>query len=409
MASKRRTIKQLADEAQLDVDEVLLRLWDAGFPNIKETDYIVGRKNLNRAKKFLGSTIRPTGQELKKFTYWMKLLGKNKSELEALLHELGVTLTEKTRKLPPKAIARLKSEVRKRKIDPIIRDVNQSDIPADIPAKATQSFAFKWPTQKGHKCEITYLTEEQVTAIHFELVKDFSSGPDPIIPSGVRSCNLLASAVFHPYTSLGEILKYPTVESSAAALLYSIIQDHPFHNGNKRTALVSSLVFLDKNNFFPEFNEAQAFSLVLKVARHRITASRPQNLADREVLAITDWFYDHCRPIEKGNHPISFRKLRQILVAYRCELENTTGSRMNISLTTENTRLFRKPLTLHTQILFSGEGREVGKNAVQKIRKDLQLDNAHGVDSYAFYDKDPLMATDFIVRYRKTLDRLAKY
>jgi death-on-curing family protein len=336
----------------------------------------------------------------------MNVLGITKSELRALLHELGVPLTKKTRTLPRTAISRLKSKVYKREINPTISVANQSD----IPAKATQSPVFEWPiTPKGRKCKLTYLTNEQVASIHVELVEDFSSSPDPIIPSGVRSHDLLASAVLHPYTHLKEILKYPTVESSAAALLYSIIQDHPFHNGNKRTALVSALAFLDINGFFPDFDEAQAFRLVLKIARHRITDPHPQNLADREILAITDWLCEHCRPIEKGNHPISFRKLRRILVAYGCELENTTGSRMNISLNTGNKGLFKKPLILHTQILFSGEGREVGKGAIQKIRKDLQLDDAHGIDSHAFYNKEPLMASDFIVRYRKTLNHLAKY
>ena len=61
------------------------------------------------------------------------------------------------------------------------------------------------------------MTEDEVMRIHFELVKDFADGPDPIEPSGVRTESLLASAVFRPQTSLGDVLKYPTVEMAAAA------------------------------------------------------------------------------------------------------------------------------------------------------------------------------------------------
>ena len=80
MTSKQRTIKQLADEVQIDADEVLLRLWNGGFPDLKEAGCIVGRKNLKRARKALGIAIYPKHQEYKKFAYWMKLLGMSKSE-----------------------------------------------------------------------------------------------------------------------------------------------------------------------------------------------------------------------------------------------------------------------------------------------------------------------------------------
>ncbi|MHC4418145.1 MAG: hypothetical protein ACYSU6_06110, partial [Planctomycetota bacterium] len=62
-----------------------------------------------------------------------------------------------------------------------------------------------------------------------------------------------------------------------------------------------------------------------------------------------------------------------------------------------------------TQVHYSGEGEDVPITSIQKIRKDLHLNDRHGVDSRAFYDKEPMMATDFIARYRKTLTRLAKF
>ena len=43
-----------------------------------------------------------------------------------------------------------------------------------------------------------------------------------------------------PQTGLGTIDKYPTIEQKAAALLHSLIKNHAFHNGNKRTALVAA-------------------------------------------------------------------------------------------------------------------------------------------------------------------------
>ena len=123
--------------------------------------------------------------------------------------------------------------------------------------------------------ELQTLTIEEVLRIHHRLVEDFAASDDPISPSGVRSDNLLASAVSRQDTSLGDQLKYPDPISNAATLLYGICCDHPFHNGNKRTALVSMLAHLDKNKrtlFGTKRNDL--YSMVLEVAGHSFGGRR---------------------------------------------------------------------------------------------------------------------------------------
>lgn len=115
--------------------------------------------------------------------------------------------------------------------------------------------SFEWQVPRGHKRSLRWLTEDEVLKIHNMLVEDFAGRENPIDPPGVRSADLFASALFRPKTAIGNTLKYSTVETSAAALLHSIIQDHPFHNGNKRTGLVAMLVFLDENGLFPTCNQ----------------------------------------------------------------------------------------------------------------------------------------------------------
>jgi len=405
MASKRKSVKQLAQEAKIDTDEALLALWDAGFDEIIGPNDIFRRQEINRARRAIGIA---TNRELKSFTYWMKLLKLDESGLKTLLRKKGVPIGDKTRKLQKKAISRLKTEARRCGIDPITGTVSK----IDTLTKTRKLPVFRWITP-GHERELNWLSEEEVKRIHFILVEDFSSSPDPIIPAGVQSESLLASALFRPQTALGGTLKYPTVEASAAALLHSIVHDHPFHNGNKRTALVSMLVFLDRNGFFPEFNEDQAFELVMKLARHQIVNFQQQDLADREALAVAEWLDERCRPIEKGNKTIPFRKLRKILASYDCKFDSPTGSKVKITIAIKKRRqswLTRSSVReLHTQVHYSDEGQDVPIGSIQKIRKDLHLDDPNGVDSRAFYDKEPMMATDFIAHYRKTLNRLAKF
>jgi death-on-curing protein len=94
---------------------------------------------------------------------------------------------------------------------------------------------------------IQLLTTDDVLDIHAQLVEFFRSGNDPIDPPGLRDLNLLGSAISRPSTSLGRLEKYPSLELKAAALFYALAKNHAFHNGNKRTALVSMLSFLDRN------------------------------------------------------------------------------------------------------------------------------------------------------------------
>lgn len=62
---------------------------------------------------------------------------------------------------------------------------------------------------------------------------------------------------------------------------------------------------------------------------------------------------------------------------------------------------------LFTQVQYSGEGQAVQKNTLNKIRRDLKLDEGHGVDSRTFYEADSAPG-DFIQQYRGILRRLGK-
>lgn len=405
MTRKRKTVKELAQEAQLDTDEALILLWDAGYDEVlRPSDRV---RDVNWARRALGLGTR---REFRSVAYWMSILDLTEPEFQQLCEDLSVPVSRNAHKVKGKTIARLKSEARKRGID------FKTGSPA-VPEEReplTKSERLDWPTI-GHERELRLLTEEEVLKIHNELVNDFAGSSDPIEPSGIRTEALLGSAVFRPQTNLGGTLKYPTVEMAGAALLHSIIGDHPFHNGNKRTALVSALVFLDENGFYPLFDKDEAFKLVLDLAQHRIVRASPPDQPDRETLEVAKWLHEHCRIMEKGNRPMQFRKLRRILSEYNCEFGDSSGGKIeithNVSTKTSLRTFFKtkQAKTLRTQIVYGGEGREVSRQDVKRIRKDLHLDDDNGVDSRAFYSKGPVQTTYFIARYRKTLKRLAKF
>lgn len=86
-----------------------------------------------------------------------------------------------------------------------------------------------------------YLTAQQILFIHGRLI-DATGGEH-----GVRDLGLLESAVARPQATFeGEDL-YPDLFAKAAALLESLAQNHPFVDGNKRTAITAASLFLLQN------------------------------------------------------------------------------------------------------------------------------------------------------------------
>lgn len=89
--------------------------------------------------------------------------------------------------------------------------------------------------------EISHLTVAAVKSIHREVLRAHGGG------AGIRDEALLESAVAAPQaTMMGRPLISDPVEIAAAYLFY-LCRNYPFIDGNKRTALASSLVFLEAN------------------------------------------------------------------------------------------------------------------------------------------------------------------
>jgi death-on-curing protein len=252
----------------------------------------------------------------------------------------------------------------------------------------------------GPEQDLEHLTASQLEAIHWTIVEDFARQDDPI-SGGVRTRALLESTALRPHTALGGISKYPTAAMAGAALFHSIVQNHAFHDGNKRTALVSLIAFLDTNGWLVQADEDELYAYVLRVAEHKIYDDYDQSdhrSADRESLAIAEWLHERLRRVKKGEFVIQWRVLHRLLAQHGCQFKMPRrGNRMDI------TKDGKRP-----QIQYTGDGMDVQRNTVHKIRRDLELDDAHGVDSQSFYRGDARIP-EFINRYRKVLDRLAEY
>ena len=113
---------------------------------------------------------------------------------------------------------------------------------------------------------LKHLTVEAVKAIHGEVLAAHGGA------AGIRDETLLESAVAAPQASMmGQALISDPLEIAAAYLFY-ICRNHPFLDGNKRTAFAACLVFLENNGLLPDrklpINDWEQF--ILDVAASKI-------------------------------------------------------------------------------------------------------------------------------------------
>lgn len=85
--------------------------------------------------------------------------------------------------------------------------------------------------------------------------------------SGTRDEKLLASALTRPFTGLSDGTEFFTsIHAKASVLLHSIIQYHPFVDGNKRTATAITQIFLLENGFHWDFGQQEIVDFVIGIA-----------------------------------------------------------------------------------------------------------------------------------------------
>lgn len=125
---------------------------------------------------------------------------------------------------------------------------------------------------------IKFLTTEDVLLLH-HLSIEKSGGSH-----GLRDAGLLDAAVHQPQATFAGVDLYPTIFDKAGALCHSLIKNHAFVDGNKRTSLLSAMTFLELNGYRFECEQEELVSFGLKIDNENITAD-----------SIAAWLKSHCK------------------------------------------------------------------------------------------------------------------
>lgn len=111
-----------------------------------------------------------------------------------------------------------------------------------------------------------YLSVQQLLGIHQEQIRAFGGS------AGLRGRGGLESAAARPQMTFGGEDLYPDLASKAAALMHSIVMNHPFLDGNKRVGAMAAEFFLAVNGVDLLASDDELIEGTLAVARGEVSA-----------------------------------------------------------------------------------------------------------------------------------------
>jgi death-on-curing family protein len=271
---------------------------------------------------------------------------------------------------------------------------------------------------------ISVLEKTEVIKLHKILSENYHLLPEmePVSPSGIKDENLLESAISRQVTGSGTYYKYNDIYLNCASLVFGIVKNHSFHNGNKRMGFLVMLKHLYVNGkvIAPSVNHVEIFQLLLNLARNTLNSHARDYYPNyfKRIKKDTEWTSDICvdylafwlrhnavpKTQKVKNPTIDVTQLVNILI------------KKNLGVVYYGKYLFvTKKLGFPEKYFINPFGKRyeirdekrINLSLVENIRGDFKLSHIDGVDNVAFYDDENYLNHE-ITQYRKIIYKLAK-
>ena len=255
------------------------------------------------------------------------------------------------------------------------------------------------------------LSEYDVLKAHYIVSDYFISEGDQVV-YGVKNFDLLSSAVSRQETEFGGVQKWNDEYHKMATLLYGITKNHAFEDGNKRTALLSLLLFIDKNNLLVKYKQIALELLIVRIAANALNEYDNYRYYilkdDPEVNFIADRIKKYTRKANKKIYTITYAEFNRRLKQYGVWLDNPSKNCINVYRNKIIVRFFffkKKEMERILQIGFPGWKKQVNPKAIRSVLQATGLTVENGVDSDVFF-KDAEPAYKLISDFKEPLARL---
>lgn len=266
-----------------------------------------------------------------------------------------------------------------------------------------------------------------VLVAHFLIVDYFAEKKYGIGGVGPRSVDLLHSALSRQFTGYAGTRKWKGLYEIASTLLFGLIMNHPFHDANKRTALLATLSLLHRKKQIIELPQKRLDALVIAIAentlesyfekdaRHheRLQSLTEQKVGDATVYVVADFLKRNTRYRDDSARTVTYGELNRALKRHGFELRDPNGNYINVVRIQPAKKggflgIGAKPEReiFLAQIGFPGWKDQVRKSALKTVREATGLTAQNGCDTQVlFEDAEPL--SSLISEYAEPLKRLA--
>ncbi|MEK7101451.1 MAG: type II toxin-antitoxin system death-on-curing family toxin [Patescibacteria group bacterium] len=123
-------------------------------------------------------------------------------------------------------------------------------------------------------------TLKQILAVHERAIQKYGGS------SGIRDTGMLQSAIYRPFATFDGQDLYPDIYLKAGALIQSIVKNHPFIDGNKRTAFITTYNFLALNGIKITTGKREIVKFMVSVANKNLSVDE-----------ISSWLKSHSTTI----------------------------------------------------------------------------------------------------------------
>jgi death-on-curing family protein len=274
------------------------------------------------------------------------------------------------------------------------------------------------------KDRVVTLTTDEIIELHKILCDNYELLPEmePVSPAGIKNNDMLESAVSRQTVGSGDYYKYSNVYSNCATLVFGLVKNHSFHNGNKRIGFLALIKHLYLNGYVirPNLGHKEIYELLRTLAdssmqehakiynKHFYKSNKRIRWTDEtQISYLTLWLRQNTEhkntKIKQKTIPIN--DLERLLKAKNLET-NFSGKFLMISKknTLIQDLLFKKSLKRDYIIK---DTKNVPLFLVEQMRRDFEISFLDGIDNSSFYNEDDIVSNE-IVSYKKIIYKLAK-
>ena len=239
------------------------------------------------------------------------------------------------------------------------------------------------------------LNASEALYAHFLIAQFFADEKCELGGIGPRDDgHLLHSALSRQFVEFGGVRKWSSDLHITATTLFGLIKNHPFHDGNKRTALLSALHLLRKQGWTVNAEQHRLDDFVVKIAE---SEGRGE---DGDIEKIARDLSAMARQISRARHTLTYRQLSPLLRRLGFEFRRPQNNRIDVTRSKDGKKL-------HV-MGFPGMTREVPRGELKQMRVACRLTEADGCDSEVFYgnaEMPPTLAREYAESLKKLANR----